>query len=114
MSEDHAANVKTVYAELCSSYHQIDDFRSKLLLGFLPLATGGVFLFASDSGRNILDDWKLSLVIGLFGLFITLGLLISKSMESESAQTLSRLDKFSRRSLAPQASSHTTPMDCTV
>jgi hypothetical protein len=75
MSEDNAGNVRTVYAELCSSYHQIDDFRSKLL-GFLPLATGGVFLFASDSGRNILDDWELSLVIGLFGLFITLGLFI--------------------------------------
>jgi len=75
MSKHRAAHVKTVYAELCRSYHEIDAFRSTLL-GFLPLATGGVFLFASDSGSNILNDWKLSLVIGLFGFFITLGLFI--------------------------------------
>ena len=36
-------NTLTAYKKLCTSYRAIDDFRAKLL-GFLPLATGGVFL----------------------------------------------------------------------
>ncbi|MBN2419289.1 MAG: hypothetical protein JXL81_07880, partial [Deltaproteobacteria bacterium] len=35
-----------IYKELCNSYRAIDNFRAKLL-GFLQLATGGVFLLYS-------------------------------------------------------------------
>jgi len=40
-----SGNAKTAYETLCTRYHAIDDFRGKLL-GFLPLATGGIFLLA--------------------------------------------------------------------
>src|SRR5437879_3219394 len=59
---------RTVYQELCTSYRAIDDFRAKLL-GFMPLATGtGIFLL-KDAPKEYL------LPIGVFGFFVTLGLL---------------------------------------
>lgn len=62
------------YKEVCSSYRAIDDFRSKLL-GFLPLVTSGIFLLVSDKMKPDLLQEQLSL-IGVFGLFITIGLLL--------------------------------------
>lgn len=44
--DERPENLRTAYKELCNSYRAIDDFRAKLL-GFLPLATGGVFLLHS-------------------------------------------------------------------
>jgi len=45
--DQHAATLAT-YAEICKSYHAIDDFRMKLL-GLLPLASlVGVFLLDSS------------------------------------------------------------------
>jgi hypothetical protein len=35
--------LKTVYDQLCTSYHKVDDFRA-ILLGFLPLASGAAIL----------------------------------------------------------------------
>jgi hypothetical protein len=63
-----------VYKELCQTYRSLDDFRAKLL-GFLPLASaGGIFLLVSNS-ENIGLFIKFSEPLGIFGFFITLGLL---------------------------------------
>ncbi len=63
-------NIKTVYTELCNSYRSVDDFRGHLL-GFLPLATGGLFLL---TGKQAPDS--VLLPVGIFGFVITLGLYI--------------------------------------
>ncbi|MDX6304401.1 MAG: hypothetical protein QOI77_1370 [Blastocatellia bacterium] len=75
MSEQNAstqqrdANRLAVYQQLCLSYHQIDDFRSKLL-ALLP--------FASAAGLSLLlkvEAAKPLLVpIGIFGSVVTFGL----------------------------------------
>jgi hypothetical protein len=78
-----------LYQRVCESYHNIDDFRMKLL-GLLPVATGaGVFLLLSGKA-DLLDNAPAnatapanaqeSLVpqalaaIGIFGFLFTLGL----------------------------------------
>jgi len=67
-----------IYRELCTSYRAIDDFRMKLL-GFLPLASGGIFAFFINPDF-FLDEKKMAIVkpllpaIGIFGLLVTLGL----------------------------------------
>jgi hypothetical protein len=75
MSDDtvNDNNRKAVYAELCQSYHAIDDFRTKLL-SLLPLVTTGtgIFLLVNDPTKSV---QKFLLPIGLFGIVITLGLL---------------------------------------
>ncbi len=69
--------LKTAYAEVCGSFHRIEDFRAKLL-GFLPLVSGtGIFLLFSNTFINnaaILSSKYLT-VIGTFGFVVTLGLL---------------------------------------
>jgi hypothetical protein len=66
-----------VYAELCSSYHEIDAFRSKLLAA-LPIASaGGLFLLLSDRLGEVeqMDAVKPFLIpIGIFGTVVTFGL----------------------------------------
>jgi len=65
-------NTLTAYKELCTSYRAIDDFRAKLL-GFLPLATGGIFLLIAKPEE--FDKIKPLLTpIGFFGFAIALGL----------------------------------------
>ena len=66
-----------VYQELCKSYLQIDDFRSKLLAA-LPIASAGsVFVLV---GNKLDDATKLDaskpflLPIGAFGAIVTLAL----------------------------------------
>lgn len=68
--------LKTAYAEVCRCYQGIDDFRSKCL-GFLPLVSGtGIFLLFSDTFiKNVNPSSKYLPVIGIFGFFVTLGLL---------------------------------------
>jgi hypothetical protein len=67
-----------IYRELCTSYRAIDDFRMKLL-GFLPLASGGIFAFFINPDF-ILHEKKMTIAkpllpaIGIFGLLVTLGL----------------------------------------
>ena len=78
MSDEHREVIVSVYQEVCTSFHAVDDFRAKLL-GFLPLASGGVFLLLGDA---LLDSRKRGLIedhltaIGVFGFLITLGLFI--------------------------------------
>lgn len=65
-------NIRTVYRELCTSYRAIDDFRTKLL-GFLPLATGGIFALVANQGK-LTAIGPLLMPIGIFGFAIALGL----------------------------------------
>ena len=66
-------HLPTVYAQICTSYHAIDDFRAKLL-ALLPFATGaGIFLLLNKDA--VTTDLKCFFgPIGLFGFAITLGL----------------------------------------
>jgi hypothetical protein len=60
------------YNELCSSYHAIDDFRTKLL-GLLPLVTGGGVVLLSGRVEEIRMEFFRP--VGVFGILVTLGLL---------------------------------------
>ena len=65
-------NLRSVYAEICNSYHGIDDFRARLL-ALLPIASGagGLLILADrDTVRDYLGP------IGVFGALVTLGLFI--------------------------------------
>jgi hypothetical protein len=44
------------YNELCTSYHAIDDFRTKLL-GFLPLVTGGGLVLLSGRAEDVQKEF---------------------------------------------------------
>ncbi len=65
-------HLPTAYNELCSSYHSIDDFRTKLL-GFLPLVTGGGLVFLSGRAEELRKEFFGP--VGTFGVLVTLGLL---------------------------------------
>jgi hypothetical protein len=83
VSEETARNQEldakraAMYAQLCSSYHQIDDFRSKLLAA-LPIASaGGLFLLLSDKlgdAEKIKAAKPLLVPIGIFGTVVTFAL----------------------------------------
>ncbi len=70
-------DVTTVYLEVCKAYHNIDDFRSKLL-GLLPLVSGtSIFFLLKDALTNPTKGTlsPSSVVpIGIFGFIVTLGL----------------------------------------
>jgi hypothetical protein len=65
-------NLRTAYAELCTSYHAIDDFRAKLL-GFLPLVTGGGLILLTGRADEVRREFFAP--VGLFGIAVTTGLL---------------------------------------
>jgi len=75
-TEANPEALKTAYTEVCRCYQGIDDFRAKCL-GFLPLVSGtGIFLLFSDTFvKNVNPSSKYLPVIGIFGFFVTLGLL---------------------------------------
>jgi len=75
MSNEENKNLRTAYQQICDNYRAIDDFRAKLL-GFLPLATGGIFLLINPlSGEHGGDFTEKYLpFLGLFGVAVTLGL----------------------------------------
>jgi hypothetical protein len=64
-------NLPIAYQVLCTSYHNIDEFRGKLLQ-YLPLATGAGLLFAAKDNHALLHNHPVPL--GLFGLVVALGL----------------------------------------
>jgi hypothetical protein len=78
-------DLKTVYDQLCTSYHAIDDFRAKLL-GLLPLATTAGILLIFDkipNAASLTDANQLPPLIkaglgsaAFFGMLITLGLFV--------------------------------------
>ena len=83
------ANLKTVYEDVCNSYHKIDDFRAKLL-GFLPLASGaGIFLVLN---RNF--DKQFLTPVGIFGFFVTLGLFFYEIRGIQYCMSLISLGKL--------------------
>ena len=65
-------HIKVVYEQLCNSYRAIDDFRTKLL-GFLPLATGGIFLLIAKP-ESLVSIKQYLMPIGIFGFAVALGL----------------------------------------
>jgi hypothetical protein len=67
-----------INAECSKGYHKVDDFRGKLL-GFLPLASGiGVFgsLYVELKKESANEISKNYIALGVFGVLVTLGLLI--------------------------------------
>jgi hypothetical protein len=82
------ANRSAVYQQLCSSYHQIDDFRSKLL-ALLPFASAaGLFLLLNDKFSDPLkvEAAKPFLVpIGIFGSVVHSAYFLTRFMGSGSA-----------------------------
>jgi hypothetical protein len=72
MAQDH--DIIKIYDKCSEGYHRVDDFRAKLL-GFLPLASGiAIFGALYVDPKSILSDNFPAL--GVFGVLITLGLLI--------------------------------------
>ncbi len=63
-------NLTTVYEEVCKSYHNIDDFRSKLL-SLLPFASGTSIFFLLKDG---FPSASYLVAIGIFGFVVTFGL----------------------------------------
>jgi hypothetical protein len=61
--------LRAEYQEICKSYHAITDFRAKLL-GFLPLASSGIFLLLSTVTQA---NFEYLFPIGLYGMLVTLG-----------------------------------------
>ncbi|HVF87003.1 MAG TPA: hypothetical protein VM866_05405 [Pyrinomonadaceae bacterium] len=72
MTEPSAENLRSVYAEVCNSYHAIADFRAKLL-ALLPIASGagGLLILAE---KETLKEYLVP--IGVFGAAVTLGLFL--------------------------------------
>jgi hypothetical protein len=71
-------NLIKIYDECSNGYHKVDDFRAKLL-GFLPLASGIAILGTLYIKKEKGSDYFLSdhhITIGIFGIFVTLGLLV--------------------------------------
>jgi hypothetical protein len=99
-------NIRTIYQELSTSYRSIDDFRTKLL-GFLPLATGGIFAFLIDpkhiSDGKLGDITKdlLSLVGGL-GALVTLGLYAFEIYGIRKCTALIKVGEHLERELGTQ------------
>jgi hypothetical protein len=66
-----------VYQELCKSYLQIDDFRSKLLAALPVASAGSAFLLVGDKLVNfdkLKDAAPLMTPIAVFGIVVTLAL----------------------------------------
>jgi hypothetical protein len=76
------------YAEVCRSHDAITDFRAKLL-ALLPIASGagiGLLLARADSADGI-PDW-LPAPVGLFGVFVTVGLFFYEFHQMDDCQQL--------------------------
>lgn len=101
MADENTEVSVAIYQEVCRSYHAVDDFRAKLL-GFLPLASGGAFLFLGDA---LLDSQKRLVVekylggIGAFGFLVTLGLFIYELRGIQRCGALIKLGKTLEDSL---------------
>ncbi len=65
-------DLRSVYSEICKSYHAIDDFRAKLL-ALLPIASGAGGLLILSEKETVKDYLG---PIGVFGAVVTLGLFV--------------------------------------
>jgi hypothetical protein len=72
---------KDMYQELCQSYHQIDDFRAKLLAALPVASAGGAFFLIGGKLDNLADGKALAAAaplltaVGAFGATVTVALL---------------------------------------
>jgi hypothetical protein len=74
MSEASPTNALVMaYQQLCTSYHNIDDFRAKLL-ALLPIAAGGGIFLLLSKETDIASLAKYLLPIAVYGALVTLGL----------------------------------------
>lgn len=91
---------ETIYKELCTSYRAIDDFR-RALLGFLPLASGGIIALLKEGGVAVAgspaNGNSLAPFIGVFGVVVTLGLFVFRMFRHSQVH---RVDLRWRRSRA--------------
>lgn len=75
---DQGTNLLSVYGEICKSYHELDNFRMKLL-GLLPLTSLiGIFGLANNTlfaGSMHVSNHLVGF-IGIFAMFFTLALFI--------------------------------------
>lgn len=70
-SNENNEALKTIYDQIRTSYHSVDDFRAKLL-GILPLVSGvAIFNLLEKVGR---EGYLSS--IGFLGIFTTIGLMV--------------------------------------
>ncbi|HYN24631.1 MAG TPA: hypothetical protein VES69_06250 [Pyrinomonadaceae bacterium] len=65
-------DLRSVYSEICKSYHAIDDFRARLL-ALLPVASGAGGLLILAEKETVKDYLG---PIGVFGAVVTLGLFV--------------------------------------
>lgn len=71
-------DLKRIYDECSNGYHKVDEFRAKLL-GFLPLASGiailgSLYIEKKSGSEHYLTGHHTA--IGIFGIIVTIGLLI--------------------------------------
>ncbi len=102
-SQPHPSDeeLRVVYQELCTSYHNIAEFRSKLL-GLLPFVTASSFVatMIGDPSKS-LPLARLVLPFGLFGALVTLALFLYEVDQypqcggADLLDHLCRLDLFS-------------------
>jgi hypothetical protein len=91
-------NIVVAYNQLCTSYYNIDGFRQKLL-SLLPLASAsGIFFLAGNTGGSITPCMLTT--SGIFGVSITLGLLIFEIHGIRQCTHLIVLGKFLETQLA--------------
>jgi hypothetical protein len=66
----------TAYAEVCKTYHAIDDFRAKLL-GFLPVVSGvGALALVNTNAETLTASLSVLVFAGVFGALVTVGLFL--------------------------------------
>jgi hypothetical protein len=70
---DGSDNCRTADEQVCTSFHAIDDLRTKLL-GFLPLVTGGGLILLTGRTGEVRQEFFVP--FGLFGVLVTFGLLV--------------------------------------
>lgn len=72
----------SVYSEICNGWRTLTNVRFKLL-GLLPLVSGTVLItLLSTKDNSYRLDWHWQVVVGMFGLVVTLGLLIYEKRNS--------------------------------
>jgi hypothetical protein len=69
MGEEQPAALLKLYEQICNNFRLLTDIRFKLL-AFLPIATGAAVAFSRD------QDLGARAAISLFGLVVTIGLII--------------------------------------
>jgi len=95
-----------IYSECSNGYHKVDDFRGKLL-GFLPLASGiGIFGALYTEIKPIPDS---NVALGIFGILVTIGLLIYELKGITKCTQFIFLGKWIERKMVENRNSNKVP-----